>query len=30
LYSSPDIQISNQFRQRMADCLGLTFQSPKV
>lgn len=29
LYSSPDIQISNQFRQRMADCLGLTFQSPK-
>ena len=30
LYSSPDIQISNQFRQRMADCLGLTFQTPKV
>jgi len=30
LYSSPDIQISNQFRQRMAECLGLTFQSPKV
>ncbi|KAL0051177.1 hypothetical protein WJX82_003128 [Trebouxia sp. C0006] len=29
LYSSPDIQISNQFRQRMAECLGLTFQSPK-